>query len=508
MSSRSKSPSKGSKPRPFGDEMANEGEVTHIPLALLTMYGAVLAYSIVVSQITGGAWWLQVAFYFAGLAVFYVWHWMCHQSWSPMFEQHMEHHLRNNPVGRFYSSDEQNLRKYGRTDFGTFASALVILNPAQSSNMRHGFTHEGLLFVGNALILLAAAPFVQWGDLAGAFVMAGTMGVLGAGLHSSFHVRGFVLARYAWYRELRALHFLHHVGDQKANLAVLNLGLDKLMGSLALDDPLRHRKKTDGDATDDETIAISKKTLAKVMANGRAASFLLFADVGQVVSDDEYERLRAVYTGWPSVLSRIVVFVVAILAFLQLEPMLQVHSGQFADLGFALFAPIRAHVLENNWAPALCTASSLLSELSVWVLAAASLLGPTTKPLVAGIVAVALRVAVNVVNPNMPLPSTAVWQSSQSVQLLTAVASASTFVAARVVTAAVFFLMVAKFKWWSRPARVAIRVAAALNVAFQIAMTLATQTNYSGDVAFALALAFAASHAARHGARLLDHGLP
>jgi hypothetical protein len=494
--------------------MANESDVSHVPTMLMVMYGAVALYSWFVSSFTGSAWWLQLAFYFVDLLVFYAWHWACHQSWSPMFPMHMQHHLTNNPVSRFFSSDEQNLRKYGRTDFDSWAKALVVLNPMQSSNVRHGWKHEGPLFAANAVVLAVAANFVSLGDLVGAFFMGGAMGILGAGLHSSFHVRSFVLTKYAWYRELRALHFLHHCGDQKANLAVLNLGIDHLFGSLAMDDPLRHRKQQrDAEAvvSDDEqqTTTISKKTIRKILANGKSASFLLGSGISGELPDEEFERLRAVHAGWPSVLARIVLFCIALLVFLEFEPMLTRDGSEFVDHGHAAFASLRAFIIDRPaLLLALCSLSSLMSELSVWILVAASLFGPTTKPLVAGLTAFLMRLVVNVLNAHMPTPPDAVWNSSQTVQLLTAVASSTTFLSARVITASTFFLMVAKFKRWSRPLRVAVRVASALALAFQIALTLAMQTNWTSDVIFACALAFAASRFAAVGARFLDTGLP
>ena len=63
------------------------------------------------------------------------------------------------------------------------------------------------------------------------------MAMVGNALHMSFHVRGFHLEEYAWYRELRALHYIHHLGDMKSNLAMLNLGMDGLFRSLSILDP-------------------------------------------------------------------------------------------------------------------------------------------------------------------------------------------------------------------------------------------------------------------------------
>ena len=61
-------------------------------------------------------------------------------------------------------------------------------------------------------------------------------------LHMSFHVRNFHLEKYAWYKELRTLHYIHHLGDMKSNMGMLNLLLvDGMTGSLATRDPLKNR---------------------------------------------------------------------------------------------------------------------------------------------------------------------------------------------------------------------------------------------------------------------------
>jgi hypothetical protein len=47
---------------------------------------------------------------------------------------------------------------------------------------------------------------------------------VGNALHMSFHVRNFHLEKYRWYQELRSLHYIHHLGDMKSNLSMLNMG--------------------------------------------------------------------------------------------------------------------------------------------------------------------------------------------------------------------------------------------------------------------------------------------
>ena len=42
--------------------------------------------------------------------------------------------------------------------------------------------------------------------------------------------------------ELRMLHYIHHLGDMKSNLAMVNLGMDGIFGTMMVDDPMRNRK--------------------------------------------------------------------------------------------------------------------------------------------------------------------------------------------------------------------------------------------------------------------------
>ena len=58
------------------------------------------------------------------------------------------------------------------------------------------------------------------------------MALVGSALHISFHVRDFQLEPYAWYRELRTLHYFHHL-DRK-NFAMANIIVDLIFCSLLI----------------------------------------------------------------------------------------------------------------------------------------------------------------------------------------------------------------------------------------------------------------------------------
>lgn len=108
--------------------------------------------------------------------------------------------------------------------------------------------HEGPLYFFMAIILIFGRLFLHtsWVGLALMLLFASVMGIIGNAFHMSFHVRGFELECYQWYMELRMLHYIHHLGDMKSNLAMVNLGMDGFFSSLMVDDPSRHRKNKDG----------------------------------------------------------------------------------------------------------------------------------------------------------------------------------------------------------------------------------------------------------------------
>ena len=60
------------------------------------------------------------------------------------------------------------------------------------------------------------------------------MGLVGNYLHHAFHIKDIWLTKYAWFHELRSFHYIHHLGDARQNYAVLNMSIDRWLGSLSL----------------------------------------------------------------------------------------------------------------------------------------------------------------------------------------------------------------------------------------------------------------------------------
>merc|ERR1719145_206693 len=70
-----------------------------------------------------------------------------------------------------------------------------------------------------------------------AFMMYAAVAIVGNAVHMSFHVRGFHLEKYEWYMQLRALHYIHHLGDMNHDFAMVSMYIDWCFGSLASRDP-------------------------------------------------------------------------------------------------------------------------------------------------------------------------------------------------------------------------------------------------------------------------------
>jgi sterol desaturase/sphingolipid hydroxylase (fatty acid hydroxylase superfamily) len=132
-------------------------------------------------------------------------------------------------------------------DFGKKCPTLWDLcNPA--GTIVGDFRHEGPIYVFMVMIVVGGRYYLKTSGVAYIFIIFGltVMGVIGNAMHISFHIRGFELEKYEWYMELRMLHYIHHLGDMKSNLAMVNLGMDGLFNSLLVDDPDRKRKMYEG----------------------------------------------------------------------------------------------------------------------------------------------------------------------------------------------------------------------------------------------------------------------
>ena len=181
----------------------------------------------------------------------------------------MEHHLERFPPSDFYGSAELFAEMYpdgrptiwalmdltkttsiadgtalskelhaGAPAAGTAAAAATNQAEDAAREPHSPLAHEWPILLMMTLILLCGkvACGVNWATTGAAFALYFLMASVGNALHMSFHVRNFHLEKYDWYMELRTLHYIHHLGDMKSNFAMLNLGMDQLFHSLAVED--------------------------------------------------------------------------------------------------------------------------------------------------------------------------------------------------------------------------------------------------------------------------------
>ena len=100
------------------------------------------------------------------------------------------------PPQEFYGSQGSATRTYGceRPSFWR------LMDPRVSTNFQ--LAHEGPLYAMLAVVL-CFARFVlgcSWATVVLALLLGATMGLVGAALHASFHIRGFAFERYLWYQ--------------------------------------------------------------------------------------------------------------------------------------------------------------------------------------------------------------------------------------------------------------------------------------------------------------------
>lgn len=137
---------------------------------------------------------------------FHAWHRALHDPRSgPLFRQHSRHHVQNYP--RHRPATPRYLADGGvAQEVSLSLCALAIL-------------------LGSAL--LGTPPGTLFGCALG---FAGLL-VGGGYLHRAMHTQPTPLARYRWFRDLRALHLRHHI-DARSNFGIVEYGVDALLGSL------------------------------------------------------------------------------------------------------------------------------------------------------------------------------------------------------------------------------------------------------------------------------------
>jgi hypothetical protein len=453
--------------REFGDHMAKEGETSHIPTIIIIMYLNLFVFSWLGSYVNQDcSMWTLPLFYVAGMVAFYLWHRLAHSEWystqckqlglpylAEMHEMHMEHHLENFPPSDFYGSASlfaemyptgrptlwalMDLTKTTRIASGTNLSNELSSKKKQGSSKGDSHSplaHEWPLLAEMLIIILAGFWLgYSFGTMFFVFVLYFTMASVGNALHMSFHVRNFHLEKYAWYRELRSLHYIHHIGDMKSNLAMLNLGMDGLFHSLVVEDPRKKRgqKKNSGFYT---RLVHSKKdqqfpkgiTKASVLRSASHAGFVatvLGLDVPVDVRDSKAAR-RDMRLGYPTVLLRVLLVAGGMWLWSATETYFEKEQGAFAppasnfvDPGHAFFQPVGRWLLAGDQSRAIRVVgiSCDLSEIIVWALTVSSIAGRSFRPMLSIIFLFVLRLCMRALGTSRLIPSIATHVTEGSI---------------------------------------------------------------------------------------------
>lgn len=206
--------------------MAKEGEIGNIWKSTATLYSFLAAYGALAAIVTGCSLTTIPLYYVIGMDAFYAWHYAAHLWEGPMHDVHMRHHKNDFADDDFYGDASGALARAFKAPPTTL---LRLMDPR--SSMTASIVHEGPLAAAMLLIIVGGRVLAHTSILALAFVLAGylLMALIGSALHISFHVRNFELEPFSWYRELRALHYVHHL--QHKNFAMVNIHADYVFGS-------------------------------------------------------------------------------------------------------------------------------------------------------------------------------------------------------------------------------------------------------------------------------------
>merc|ERR1712072_584770 len=105
--------------------------------------------------------------------------------------------------------------------------------------------HEGPLLAGLAVILIVSyivtVRFLKMSPvpILGAMILYILVALVENAFHIAFHVRDFHLDRFEWFKELRTLHYIHHLGDTRKNFFMVEMFLEGVFRTLTFMDPRR-----------------------------------------------------------------------------------------------------------------------------------------------------------------------------------------------------------------------------------------------------------------------------
>ena len=251
------------------------------------------------------------------------------------------------------------------------------------------------------------------------------------------------------------LHYIHHLGDMKSNLAMVNMGMDGLFSSMQVDDPMRKRKdketgaivrQTTGLSPDDYPQGLTESMLNKI----RDAAGLQAAALGFDVDLDikVAGRTNATNRGYPTVLLRLMLLALAVKTWFVSEQALlnsmRLHDESapvavsLADAGHRLAEPLTKFLVDNKLVPLACTISCFAHELATLILIVRGVLGKTFRPLLALTGALTIRLALRLTTQLISSPD-ALWEVPADLPgLFRQAATSNVFFSARMALATIF----------------------------------------------------------------------
>eukprot|EP00386_Alphamonas_edax_P006858 GDKI01022147.1.p1 GENE.GDKI01022147.1~~GDKI01022147.1.p1 ORF type:complete len:510 (+),score=158.09 GDKI01022147.1:100-1629(+) len=499
--------------REFNDGMAGEGQVSHIPTIIRLMYATILAYSVGCSFLTGDRWYVQVMFYFVFLVNFYFWHWLAHQKFmGKMYDIHWQHHFEWFPPSHFYGGPGvTNKRAFG-SDCPTLWQ---LMDPRKSTNFT--LAHEGILYA-LSIISLAVARFAlhfSWATLGCAVLMAAVMGTVGSALHSSFHVRGFHLEHLQWYQELRALHYIHHLGSTQHNFGVLNLGLvDGLFHSLQLTDPLNKKDKEETSSTLPDNISPHMLQLVAT-SDGSLGRAMLLADITNNPSGTP-QQLATQQRGMPTVLVRILIIAFAVwfwqegcVRVMQLTgPVSHYSDVHCFDFGHHLTSPLYVFIREQqpHIFGLLHDGTILISNVILVGLIVLSVWGSTTRPALTVALTLVMRTLLQFFTPFVATSHEYVRHESNMPSLFSTTSNSVSYLCPHILPALTLLL---ETRW--NPAlklknyHLLFQVLMAVPLVFQMVAALVLRSNWTFDVLVMVTLTGLMAAMARRAAVCFDY---
>lgn len=214
----------------FGDSMANRGEINNIWKPIVAEINLIFLLGTIVSLKTNKSIFIIPIYYLFANIVFYFWHLYAHHSNGIVHEKHMIHHREYFKHDDFYGDSIDFIKKNYNDKTPKFMD--LIVNPQNSITL--DFTHDESLIFMLFVIIVVGKYYYKIDDVTNiaCFIIFTGAVIFQIAIHTAYHIRNIELEKYAWFRELRSLHYNHH--SHKKNFSMINMLVDVLFNSLLI----------------------------------------------------------------------------------------------------------------------------------------------------------------------------------------------------------------------------------------------------------------------------------